>query len=107
LFGILSIFDPSSGWQKEALMSILAPIPINFNKVEIGAILVNHLRNQTSDKDSHKSFKFKGKSGSFGKFKRDETPETLNPNRRVKDDGQEAAGLMRISTLDKRSRVSL
>ena len=29
-------------------------MPINFNEVEIGAILVNHLRNQILDKDSAK-----------------------------------------------------
>ena len=31
---------------------ILVPILINFNEVEIGAILVNHLRNKVPDKDS-------------------------------------------------------
>lgn len=29
----------------------MVPILINFNSVEIGAILVNHFRNEISDKD--------------------------------------------------------
>ena len=42
-------------------MNILAPIPINFNKVEIGAILVP-FEKKIQDKDSHKPFNYKRKS---------------------------------------------